>query len=474
MNYLSKKGYVVIKDNHPESLLNSLKKELVARPLVDKKYGKVIEYPVYKETKNKIYIPKMFGLKKFGEPPKFSDNYYGKNLNECISFKGSLLEHQIEPVNSLLNSCKEYKGGILELNTGFGKTVCALYALISLGKKTLIVVNKIPLLNQWIEEIKQFIPNASIGIIQGQKINEQSIQNADIILCMLQSMAVIEYPDNILNNIGTCIIDEIHNLSSKTFSQVLFKVCSQYTIGLSATPRRADGCEYVYKWHIGDIVYSSTSERKGKEVIVNFIKLKSENYKEISTTNFMGQKQIQFTSMISELITMPERNSYIIELIADILEKDPNRKLLVLSDRRSHLDTLKAELSKKIQPHFTYGLFVGGMKKQDLDNSRKCKIILATFSAFKEGVSEKDLDTLILTTPKKFVGHIKNSVKKEGGNMEQIVGRIFRKEHTERHPEIYDLMDHFSVFKNQANSRKVFYKEHFTNGIFNEVSRDLS
>jgi hypothetical protein len=122
---------------------------------------------------------------------------------------------------------------------------------------------------------------------------------------------------------------------------------------------------------------------------------------------------------------------------------------------------------------FTYGLFVGGMKITDLQKSKACNVILATYQAFGEGVNEKDLDTLILITPKKFIGHLKNTTKNESGKLEQIVGRIFRKEHSGHNPLIIDLYDNFSIYKNQFSQRKAFYKQHFTNVSWKEQKIDL-
>ena len=175
-----------------------------------------------------------------------------------------------------------------------------------------------------------------------------------------------------------------------------------------------------------------------------------------------GQSQIQFTSMLTDLIQMPKRNRLILEIIKDLVLRE-SRKILVLSDRREHLKSLKLLLDNDLHSNFTYGLFLGQMKQSDLERSRASQVILATFSAFGEGVSEKDLDTLILTTPKKFIGHLKKSTKNENGKLEQIVGRIFRKDHTEKHPMIIDLHDNFSVYKNQSAQRRTFYKEHFKN-----------
>lgn len=268
------------------------------------------------------------------------------------------------------------------------------------------------------------------------------------------------------------VVHNCHNVPSKVFSKVLMKTASQYTIGLSATPKRGDGCEYVFKYFIGDIVYQCKSNRIGLVPKLNYIIIKSKDYKEIKVENkYTGATQIQFSSMISELIDMNKRNKLIIEIIKNCVTEQ--RKLLVLSDRREHLKIIHNLLDEDPQVFFTYGLFLGQMKIGDLEKSKASNVILATFSAFSEGISEKDLDTLLLITPKKYIGHLKNTSKNESGKLEQIVGRIFRKDHTEKNPLIIDLHDNFSVYKAQSNSRKVFYKEHFKNNIIIEQSIDL-
>lgn len=467
---LSKHGYSILKKNITEEQLSNLKQTLTAKPLVDLKYitnDALINYPVYIETVNKLYIPKMFGIDNFGNT-KETPSYLGQEWNHPINFEGSLLDHQIEPATKLIEACREHGGGILSLATGYGKTVATLYVLSQLSGKTLIVVNKIPLMNQWISEIKRFLPEAKIGVIQGQK--KIKIHDCDIVVAMLQSLSKIDYPDELFSDFRISVFDEVHNISSRCFSKVLFKLTSRYSIGLSATPNRSDGCEYVFKWHLGDIVFEGTTERKGKPPIIRTVKLNSQDYREISTERY-GQKQIQFTSMISDLIEMPLRNEYIVKTIIECV--DQNRKILVLSDRRSHLKTLSLLLESK-SSSFTVGLFLGGMKIAELDKSRRCQVILATYSAFKEGISEKDLNTLLLTTPKKFIGHLKNSTKNESGSMEQIVGRIFRKEHVDIEPLIIDLQDNFSVYKPQAAGRNKFYKEHFINAKFEKCTINLN
>lgn len=475
--YLSKRGYVIKKESISTDEIIYLKNNLLARPLQDEKYNAFNKmdpsYPIYTETKNKLYIPKMYGIKRYGNPNKFLPNYVGKKWEATdLNFSAELNDNQIEPANALLLSCRENGGGILKAATGLGKTVICIKVISELKVKTIIVVNKIPLMRQWESELRRFIPGITIGFIQGQK--NVSVEGADVVIAMLQSLARVDYPDSLFDDFSLLTVDEVHNTSSRVFSQVLSKLCCKYTIGLSATPKRSDGCEYVFQYHIGDIVYESNSTRNGLPPILKFIRIDSAEYKEISTVNkISGQKQIQFTSMLSELTMMPKRNKLVIEFIKDLVYKD-DRKILVLSDRREHLKEFKKILDEDLSITFTYGLFLGQMKQADLQRSRSSKVILATFSAFGEGVSEKDLDTLILTTPKKFIGHLKTSIKAESGRLEQIVGRIFRKDHDVKNPMIIDLHDNFSVYKNQSAQRKTFYKAHFKNAltIYNQINLD--
>jgi superfamily II DNA or RNA helicase len=466
--YLSKRGYVIRKNDISSELYIDLKLQLRGKPLIDTKYNKGYNdtsFPVYIETKNKLYIPKVYGIKRFGKAKTETSNYIGEKWKYDNVFNGNLYENQKIACKKLLDELLDGTGGgILSLASGFGKTISCLYVLSQLKYKAIIIVNKIALMKQWESEIKTFLPTANIGFIQGKKTVDT--KDKDIIIAMLQSLSKISYPDEIFEDIGVTVIDETHHISSPVFSKILTRLCSRYTIGLSATPNRSDGCEYVFKWFLGDIVYQSDCVRKGLPPIINVVKIESNEYKEITVTNKVtGMQQIMYTNMLNDLIKMQKRNKLIIEIIKHYILNE-NRKILLLSDRREHLNILYKLLDNDINISFTYGLFVGQMKISELEKSKACQVILATYQAFGEGVSEKDLDTLILATPKKFIGHLKNVSKNESGKLEQIVGRIFRKEHTDKNPLIIDFNDDFSIYNSQFYQRKVFYKNHFQSVSF--------
>ncbi|NBP13181.1 DEAD/DEAH box helicase [bacterium] len=472
--YLSKRGFVLKKELLPVDEITTLKDTLRGVPLQDDTFSYAKSnstFPIYIETKNKLYIPKMYGMERYGDPKVYLPNYMGQPWNDQITFVGELYGLQQEASLKLTDALIQTGGGILSIGTGLGKTVTTLYTLCKLKRKTLVIVNKIPLMKQWESEISQFLPYARIGFIQGQKNVE--IHQKDIVIAMLQSLAKVDYPQELFSDFGTLVVDETHNIASRVFSQVLLKVCCKYTIGLTATPKRGDGCEYVFKWFLGDIVYQSEVKRAGLHPILRTITLSSKNYREIAVTNkFTGKKQIQFTQMLTDLVQMESRNNLIVDVIKDLMVSKP-RKLLVLSDRRDHLKAIKKSLDNDDSVQFTYGLFIGQMKIADLEQNKKCDVILASYSAFSEGVSVKELNTLFLVTPKKYIGHLKSTTKNESGKMEQVVGRIFRKEHIDVHPLIVDLFDNFSVYRSQSNQRKVFYASHFKNLVTESKKVDL-
>jgi superfamily II DNA or RNA helicase len=458
--YLSKKGYVLKKSEFSKEVLNKTKSELTVIPLLNDTFVNVNrEFDIFLETINNLYVPKMYGIKNFGLPARNSNTYNGIIWKSQHIFTGTLLDRQITPFNKLLNACHTKGGGLLQLNAGAGKTFITIKVLSELKSKTIIIVNKIPLMNQWAYEISQLLPTIKIGYIQGQ--GNISVCDCDIVIAMLQSMSRIDYPDELFHDFRVAIFDEVHNFSSKCFSKILFKVCCPYSIALSATPQRSDSCDYVINYHVGDLVYKGSVERIGLPPKLHIVKLSSIEYKEIiSFNNFKKKDILQYTSMISHLISMQNRNNIIIKYIHEYILQ--NRKILILSDRRDHLYTLQ-EILQNTNVDFTFGLFLGKMKQKELEQTKKCNVLLATYKAFSEGINEKELDTLFLITPKKYIGHLHNTIKKDNGSLEQIVGRIFRKKHVDIQPVIVDFFDNFSVYKNHGYSRQVFYKQHFEN-----------
>ena len=439
---LTTRGYAIKKTDLSSKQLAEIKKELNVSPL-DFQNNIKVKYPIWMESNSKIYVPKFYGIQKFGPLNEECISYSIQNIHEDIKFQGSLRSEQEEPVNNLLRTCLDPNkmGGLLNVFCGGGKTTMALYVLWKLGHKTLIIVHKDFLLNQWKERILQFLPEARIGYIKA-KICE--VNDCDIVLASLQSLSMKEYDKEVFKGFGTLIIDEVHHTSAQVFNKALFKTCFKYTIGLTATLERKDGLSKVFIWHLGDIAYKAT-QREDKVVVKIHKYIPNGSTEEDLQVFIKGGEKLNMARMVTNLTEDDKRNEVILNEIMDIIQNS-NRKTLILSDRVNHLKELKSIVEKE-HPGST-GIYIGGMKETALQECENKQIIFATYAIASEGYDQKGLDTLILATPRT--------------DITQSVGRILRDKECDRCniPLVIDMYDTYSIFMRQFMKRKTFYKKH--------------
>ena len=163
MTYLGQKGYTIKKNNICVKEQKYLRDELMVKPYMPKSPVQPPAFPIYRESQNKLYVPRFFGVETYGEPDEMKLTN-GEPIH--IEFKGSLRDYQINIVNKYVthvNIGSGGGGGLLEIPCGRGKTVMALKIIQELNVKTLVIVHKGFLLDQWIERIEQFLPGARVG-----------------------------------------------------------------------------------------------------------------------------------------------------------------------------------------------------------------------------------------------------------------------------------------------------------------------
>ena len=168
--------------------------------------------------------------------------------------------------------------------------------------------------------------------------------------------------------------------------QKFFMLFVQKNLGLSMTLTRSDGLTKLFIG-LGKTIISL----KHSSVIPKITIIDSEYFYD---EKYMSNNKINIPLMINELYKNFERNFKIINIIKEKYKE--NRKILILSDRRSHL----LNLYNLLKDDYSVGLYIGGMKKDKLKENNEKKIILATYIIASEGYDNPELDTLILSTPK--------------------------------------------------------------------------
>lgn len=447
-SYLGKKGYTIPKNALHEKDYDMLKKELFVKPIIfNMNYGGndaafTQSFPVYRESLQKIYIPRFYGIDRYGIP---KDEKIQQGDDICVHFDKQLRDYQehivgvyMNYVNTKLtgNSMTKGNGGILEVPCGRGKTIMALNIISKLQKKTLIIVHKEFLMNQWIERINEFLPGAKIGKIQGPEFN---IEDKDIVIGMVQTIYDKNYEDNAFSSFGLTIIDEVHRIGSEQFSRTLFKTITPYMLGISATVERKDKLTKVLYMFIGKKIYEET-RKDDEEVQVRsiFYNVHDQDFND-TLLDYRGNPK--FSSMITKLSKYNRRSDFIIKVLHDLRTENSRKQIMILAHNRS----LLTYLHDAIEHHKigTVGYYVGGMKQDKLQETESKEVVLATYAMAAEALDIKTLSTLIMASPKT--------------DITQSVGRILRTKH--QSPIILDIVDPHDIFQKQWLQRKRFYKK---------------
>jgi superfamily II DNA or RNA helicase len=476
MGILDHRGYIISKADFTPAQLDAIRDELTVQPKVNTEYGpEATPYPVYKESKSRLYLPRFYGIEKIG-PPTSSifdvDDVVLPNLKTDMTLR----DYQIDVITKTLVALKGGGGGggaMLALYTGSGKTSIAIYLMCTLKVKTVILVHKSFLVEQWRERIKQFAPHAKIGVIQGAKVD---VEGKDVVIGMIQSLSMKEYEGSVLNQFGMVIIDEVHHIGAEVFCRALPKVASKYMIGLSATPNRKDGLTKVIHWHVGPTAYKL--DRTGAQtVLVKKIVFNSED-EEYTTVHKNFRGTMMLPKMINNIAAFTPRNQLILNEIETHIAEE-HRQIMVISDRIAHLTALKTALDLAglvierggKQRKLVTGFYTGKQKQRELVESEKADVIFSTYAMTREALDIQTLNTLIVATPT--------------GDVVQTCGRILRKVHSIS-PLIIDVVDNFAPFIGQSKKRDIFYRnseyaiatfdvteESFDSGVLKKSAQEL-
>jgi superfamily II DNA or RNA helicase len=289
-------------------------------------------------------------------------------------------------------------------------------------------------LNQWKERIAQFLPQAKVGLIQGQIID---VEGKDIVIGMLQTLSTKDLNENIVKEFGLTIYDECHHLSAEVFSNVMIRIHTNYVLGLSGTMTRKDGLTKVFKYFIGPVVHKEKTDLT-TEVLVKAVLFEdpyNDEFNEVKT-DFRGNPM--YSSMITKLCENDNRTSMITNIIHHELKEKNEQQIMILAHNKTLIQSLYDSIIT-FEP--SVGFYIGGMKEDALKESESKKVIIATYAMASEGLDIKTLTTLCMATPKSDVC--------------QSVGRILRSKHTQ--PMVIDIIDAHDIFKKQYTKRRTYY-----------------
>ncbi|MCT7647087.1 DEAD/DEAH box helicase [Aliarcobacter butzleri] len=377
-------------ENPQIKVLLSLRKPLFNTP----KYIRSFE-----ENENFLMLPR--GLKEtlidFFNVNAVSYSFVDKRVLNKIQTKTVTFNLRPEQ-NEAIKEIKKSDYSICVAPPGFGKTLLGAKIFEIRACTTLIVVNKNMLLNQWIERFVDYFgySKKDIGYL-GKGHNKL---NGQIDVATMQSL---KNDPKIIENYSFVIVDECHHIPALTFEQIIKSFKGKYILGLSATPNRKDELQPILFQQLGEISY----EYKKKKTHTNKL--------QIIRTQFVSNAD-NYATIINELCIDEDRNN----LIVDIIKKNIDRKILLLTDRIEHINVLESLLQKE---NIDYISVHGSLnKKEQVENMNLVKtkpLILATTSYFGEGIDFPHLNTILFATPISYYGRLIQYLGRIGrGNQE--------------------------------------------------------
>jgi superfamily II DNA or RNA helicase len=406
-------------------------KDLVCKP--EAKQGEPQSFPIcFFHPLGFLGLPKFYGLSLFGKPQKDLRSHENKILIEFCKDK-KLRDYQEICVKNTLEKLHEWGGATIIADCGAGKTAMSLFICSQLKVKTLVICNRLFLMEQWKSEISNWLPGSTIGWLQGSEETRQDYDiHKDIVVASIESLSRCLHKKEDLKTFNFVIVDEMHHLGAKTLSQVLPKLPARYILGVTATPDRADNLEHVLYWLAGptSFVYKRIPEITGKASNVT-IQIKNFKCRHI---NYEGK----YMQLIKELEQNMKRHIEIINLVKELQKS--RRKILIVTSSVSHGDTLFKEFEDSVFIH-------GGVRQEYVAfaKSKKCKIVVATYQYMEEGYDDPTLDTLVLSLPR--------------SKIQQVIGRCERFHEGKLDPLVIDIVDSHYFFKGMYRKREKFYKE---------------
>lgn len=329
---------------------------------------------------------------------------------------------------------RQGRNHLFDAPTGWGKTVAGAWIAAQLRQTTLIVVTKEDLLDQWKSSLLMIgVPLDQIGRVQADVADWQGKR---VVLGMVQSLMIEgKYPPAFYKHFGLLVLDEVHHMAAECFIRVCQTIHAKTRLGFSATPTRPDGKTPLLHWHIGPVKVRGTILALVPKVLVR-------------STGWQVPPGIVYKPgrMVLASKAMASHDGRNLEIVNFVRQSyDAGRTVLVLSDLRElHLDRLFQMLASAGIPGQQIGYYVGGMTKQELGVTKKCRVVLGTYAMCATGTDVPQWDTLVMATPRSQV--------------KQPVGRVLRAMSGKKQPVILDLVDRNEVFQAFHRTRlKTYY-----------------
>jgi len=375
-----------------------------------------------------------------GNDPRFKEieDYLPTQQGKALDGeKLELREYQQEALDSLeaMRANKETIA-LLYHATGTGKTVTAVMDAKRCGGRVLFVAHTMELVNQAYSTFRNLWDTVSVGKFA------DSVKDTDahVICGSIQSVALnLElFQDNDFDYI---IIDEAHHASADTYQKVLAYFKPQFTLGLTATPERADDTNILE-------IFKNTAHKLDIQTAVEIGALVPVRCIRIHTN--IDMTKVRFNSVqynirdLDDKIFVPERNKLIVDTWLSYVK---NKRTVIFCASVKHAE----QIAKLFQDAGIEALAVSGSMKTSERNEQLAKFangdikVLCACDLLNEGWDCPQTEVLFMARP--TMSKVLYT---------QQLGRGMRNCEGKDHLMVFDFVDNASQYNAPYSMHRLF------------------
>jgi len=370
-------------------------------------------------------------------------------------------------VAAMSEHIRDQSSGILIAPTGTGKTTMGYAVAASFDRFIGVPVYVGHMMDNWVRHAKKVLglTDDQIGIVQGDRCD----LGRPVTIMMLQSLLARRYPDELYEQIGFLVCDEVHRYGAEVWKSAVGMFPAQYRLGLTATLKRKDGLDDLIRWSFGEIGHKAPRIRSDTVTAPTaYVYQFDRDYAYESYCNWKQTEEgwkpddPNATKYDKQLAKDQVRNRVLAKEYATALKA--GRQLLVLSSLVDHLETLRdltwrfleemhpVERIVKNVPYDPDRKFVkldaleAGQRPTVRERVSEADCVFATYQMARDALDMTKLDTLGLATPP--------------GNVTQPIGRLREKADEDRRPLlVLDSAEAGFYSQNKLKSRLLQYEK---------------
>ena len=345
------------------------------------------------------------------------------------------------------------KNGILVMPCGSGKTQCGLEIISRIGGRALWLTHTQELLNQSKKRAESVLecPAGAFGTITAGKVNI----GTHITFATVQTMAKLDL-SQYRDAFDVIIVDEAqHCAGSPTkvtqFYKVISRLSARYKIGLTATPKRADGLERSMFALLGPKLHEVTRAEVADTTCPIKVSVIPTGWYPDCEYVLMGDGTIDYSKVIDNMIHDDDRYGVVFAHIARLHEST-----IVLANRVEYLQRMCDDYNRGQWGNAVCLSGQGQSKKAKEErkealrklNDGELDCVFCTYQLAAEGLDVPNLRYVVFATP-----------EKDPTRIQQASGRVGRKAPDKDCGIVIDFVDAFGMYKSWKKKREAVYKK---------------